>query len=347
MGETPNRCSCGAADAPTALFAIEAVSPPARARLMRCAACGSLYPDRLAAEGAYRDYYTGTAPRAGWRRWVRAIGDRTRRDYLDRATPTGARRILDFGCGGGGYLARIAHASRACFGSDAIKPARSDAAWIWLEPEAVADAAPFDWITLGHVLEHLDDPRATIARLAATLSPQGGLWIATPNADSFLFRRAGAAARDVDYPRHREIFSRAGLARLLAQAGLAVEFRSAPRVNAVLNTLTTVTNIARNAGTPRRWRVATATRTLWALALHLLAIRSRRDRESPELVAVCHAAGKPRAPSFGHRAASTRTWFARGPLDPRLEIGQGESNPRFVGRPTCRNQPSRTDVARS
>ena len=288
MNGTPNRCSCGAEEPATSQFDIESVPPPAGVRLMRCPTCGSLYPDRLPiGGGAYRDYYTLAPPRAGWRRWTRAVADSTRRAYVDRATPSGARRVLDFGCGAGDFLTRATAEGRACFGTDLTAPGRSATSWVWLDLDQVASAAPFDWITLGHVLEHVNEPASLVGRLAAMLTPGGGLWIATPNADSFVFRVAGAGARDVDYPRHREIFARAGLQRLLATAGLNAAFTSPPRINAVLNVLTTARTIRRSAGRSQFRRAADIARTILALLAHLLKPRDRRDQESPELVAVC------------------------------------------------------------
>jgi SAM-dependent methyltransferase len=261
-----------------------------RGRLMRCEACGSLYPDRFPAPDAlaavYGGYYTGRGRRHALRAWLGRLG---RRRYLERHTPAGAGRILDFGCGGGAFLARmaIARPTALLFGTDRIRPRGPVVGHVWLDPEDLGRAAPADWITLGHVLEHVTAPAELVARLAKILGPGGGLWIATPNADSFLFRTAGAWARDVDFPRHREIFSRRGLRRLLADAGLGVSFTPAPRVNAVLNTLSTIGNILRDRELPRARRLLRACATLLALARHCLSGRQRREGESPELIAIC------------------------------------------------------------
>ncbi|MEO8926959.1 MAG: methyltransferase domain-containing protein [Caulobacteraceae bacterium] len=261
--------------------------------MVRCEDCGALYPDAWpaddgAARAIYAGYYTAPRRRCPWRAWFRRLTDWTRRPYLDRGAPADARTILDYGCGAGDYLARFA--DRAGFGTDLIAPETGAVAFTWLAPGEIGKAAPFDWITLGHVLEHLAEPAAVLARLAARLAPGGGLWIATPNADSFLFTAAGPCARDIDFPRHREIFSRRGMERLAAGAGLTCQFASPPRLNAVLNTAATVRNILRDSERGVAVRAGLALRTLLALAVHLAEARPSRDRDSPELIAICRRA---------------------------------------------------------
>lgn|GEM_PF-6753573 len=287
-----NACSCPGPTPARVLFEIRDLNFAAtrvRSRMVRCEACGALYPRDIptddAARSAYAGYYTVAKPRGRLRRWLRSLMERTRRRYLDRGTPAEARRILDYGCGAGGYLARFA--GRACFGSDLTPPTDKPIAFAWLDVDAIDAAAPFDWITLGHVLEHLAKPADTLSRLAAALSPAGGLWIATPNADSFLFAVAGPWARDVDFPRHREIFSRRGLGRLAAEAGLICQFASPPHLNAVLNTASTLRNILRDRDGGWAARIGAAVRTVLALTIHLAKGRPARDRDSPELIVIC------------------------------------------------------------
>lgn len=207
-----NRCSCDDNPSAVSLFRIRDLNfraTPQESNLMRCVACGALYPDIFPAAAsigeAYREYYTEPQGRAPWRASLRKLVDRSRSDYLDRRTPRAARRILDYGSGAGDYLARMA---RFCAKSDLVGADRGEAPgsslpYTWLGLEGIASVPRFDWVTLGHVLEHVDDPGRLLTNLATVLEPDGGLWIATPNACSFLFEAAGAWARDVDFPRHR------------------------------------------------------------------------------------------------------------------------------------------------
>ena len=290
-GWIDNACCCGAT-AGSVLFVARDVNggaTDASGEIRACAACCGLFPARFvvadAAVEAYRGYYTRRAARSAWRNGARRAMNAARRRYLDRHTPSGARRLLDFGCGGGDYLTRMAveHPALDLYGTDAFEPARTDA-FAWIAADAVAASGPFDWITLGHVLEHLPDPAATLALLAECLTPDGALWIATPNAQSFIIKTAGPWARDIDFPRHRQIFSRAGLERLLAEAGLRADYHPAPRLNAVLNAAATLSVIARDSGGSEAARAAAAFRTVAGLIGHLA---WPRLATAPEWVAVC------------------------------------------------------------
>lgn len=294
----PNRCSCGTGVAPETLFAVADVNlgtVAESATLMRCPACGGLFPDRVPAPGsvaeAYGRYYTlAEGDAVSWvRSGARALLDRSRQAYLGREVPGGAARVLDFGCGSGAWLRalRRRRPGTHLFGTDLAGPAGDAEGFHWLSPDTIETAAPFDWITLGHVLEHHPDPPALIRRLAACLAPGGGMWIATPSAGGFLIAAAGPWARDIDFPRHREILSRAGLAGLVAGAGLAATFRSPPRINAVLNALHTLGLLCRNRGLGPRQRVVLTGSILTRLLVHVVAPGTSQDRVSPELVVVC------------------------------------------------------------
>jgi len=288
MDGAPNRCSCGTEAAAARLFEVTSPTSSARSTVLRCGACGSLFPETLpATPEAERLYDIGPEKRAPWRRAARRLLDMTRARYVDRETPATATRILDFGCGAGGYLAGVALEGREMFGVDPIEPSETGEAWRWIRVEEIERFGPFDWITLGHVLEHLDQPARVISRLRALLAPGGGLWIATPNAESFIFGAAGGAARDIDYPRHREVFARAGLEQLLGAAGLSMTFVSPPRVNAVLNVATTAGQIIGGSRPRRPGRLITLARLWLALVRHLLMSRRCRDAQSPELIVLC------------------------------------------------------------
>lgn len=246
------------------------------AEAVRCSSCGSIYPDRFPDEdslsSAYARYYTFRPRALGLKA---RIADAVRRRYLDREAPdTGD--VLDYGCGSGAYLARLAKTRPATrrFGTDLFR-SNSAHGFTWVDRSA---RRQFRHITLGHVLEHVRDPAKLIAELAERLEPGGTLWVATPNAKSFLFDAFGPYARDTDFPRHRVVLSKSALAEIASRAGLRVTWRRPPLLNAVLNAKSCARNVVRH-GTSSRVRVLVRAAAVCAAGVF-------RPERQPELVAL-------------------------------------------------------------
>lgn len=291
-----NSCCCGTEDAQESLFAARDLNFGAtteQSAIVRCTRCGSIFPTSSPAPDsigeAYRGYYT--APRTVRRKGIiKALLNLTRRDYMNRSLPRGNIRLLDFGCGNGDYLreARARLRSASCFGTDAVHPGdRAVKHFTWVPLDRLSDCPKgYDWITASHVVEHLPDPISTLGVLTHLLNPGGAIWISTPNAESFLITAFGARARDIDFPRHRLVFSRNLLVSLLGKAGLAVTEHNPPRLNAVLNFTSCAKNVVRDKSLSRGEKVALLAKGTVHLALHLVKFGSRRKAESPELVLI-------------------------------------------------------------
>jgi 2-polyprenyl-3-methyl-5-hydroxy-6-metoxy-1,4-benzoquinol methylase len=72
---------------------------------------------------------------------------------------------------------------------------------------------------MSHVLEHLHDPSAALAKCRRALAPGGHLWIATPNLESAGHELFGRDRLHLDPPRHLVLFARDTLDRLLTRCG--------------------------------------------------------------------------------------------------------------------------------
>ncbi|MFZ4516261.1 MAG: methyltransferase domain-containing protein [Acidimicrobiia bacterium] len=91
----------------------------------------------------------------------------------------------------------------------------------------------FDAIVLSHVLEHVEDAGAALARIKQWLRPGGFLFAATPNALSF-HRQVGVIAGDLDDEHelnaadrsigHRRVFDGSSLRALFTAAALEVHY---------------------------------------------------------------------------------------------------------------------------
>lgn len=89
--------------------------------------------------------------------------------------------------------------------------------------ETLDPNASFDLILLNQVLEHLEDPSATVAILAARLKPGGRLIINVPNFASWQARFGGRCWFHLDPPRHLHHFSSPALTALAGRHRLEIE----------------------------------------------------------------------------------------------------------------------------
>ncbi len=201
--------------------------------IWECLDCGLVYLGQAAQRSS--DFYADsgmhgdTAPDA--RAWLRE-GERDdwRRAQFLAAKMIG-RRVLDFGCGAGGFLA---HARVGAASVTGIEPERRLVGHFQsLGLEVVGgldDLEPdrrFDLITAFHVVEHLPDPRKTLRELSGRLvDGRSELVVEVPAASDALLTLYGsrAFAEFTYWSCHLYLFTAATLRRLGEEAGLRVNF---------------------------------------------------------------------------------------------------------------------------
>ncbi|MBF0214355.1 MAG: class I SAM-dependent methyltransferase, partial [Magnetococcales bacterium] len=131
--------------------------------------------------------------------------------------------ILDVGCGTGGLLLKLRREGfRNLLGTDPFLTAPLDhgnGVRILAEPlERISGR--FELIMLHHVLEHMPDQQATLARLVERLTPGGGVLLRIPVANSYAHRRYGIHWMAWDPPRHLYLHTVESLHRLARDHGL-------------------------------------------------------------------------------------------------------------------------------
>lgn len=205
-------------------------SLPGTFLLRRCAHCGTVVT--AGAAPSFDDAHDGGSyatrrPRgSGLAQPLLHAFDRQRLRLLARH---GARsgRLLDAGAGRGRFVAAARDAGWDAGGmepaSRGVEAAR-DVYGVELQQAGIDDAGvpqgSVDAITLWHVLEHVEDPRATLGTLREWLRPGGLVLVGVPNVTSLQARVGGERWFHLDVPRHRTHFSPRGLARAAEAAGL-------------------------------------------------------------------------------------------------------------------------------
>jgi SAM-dependent methyltransferase len=208
---------------------------------VRCAECGHIYlnprPKRSAIGVIYPESYGAYQAKFSRSSALLArVRDRVLRKRFERALsalPEGAS-VLDIGCGDGHLLLGL-HRIRPdlrLFGLDfRFHPdvrERLQSRGVTLLTASLEDAdlgsARFDAVLMNQLIEHLWELRPGLRKIARALKEGGKLAIETPNTDGFDRRwfRSGLWG-GYYFPRHLNLFSRAGLDRILTEEGFRVE----------------------------------------------------------------------------------------------------------------------------
>jgi len=119
--------------------------------------------------------------------WLKATDadDQRRFDMLRLLLPN--KRILDFGCGAGGFLTKAQSLAGAVSGVEVEQRVRLHwGARLTIHPDLQAAGGQYDLITAFHVIEHLLDPRDTLKALANMLAKNGRLVLEVPSASDAL-----------------------------------------------------------------------------------------------------------------------------------------------------------------
>ena len=184
----------------------------------------------------------------------------------------GSGRLLDVGCNEGRNLVFYRHAGFKPEGLElnahAAEAARRRGFMVYETDLAhLTPSLPFDRLVLSNVLEHMLDPRATVAEIRRLLVPGGEVWISLPNRRSWQRRLFGRRWVNWHVPFHISHFDADSLTRLLKESGFAVvSLRNiSPALWMAQSTITTLFP-----GRPRAHRSAPLLGALMLLARGLL-----------------------------------------------------------------------------
>ncbi len=177
--------------------------------LWKCPRCASIHNiDPVDFADLYRDY-----PLNQRRLDVFARG--TLRNLLRRLERAGLAKdasILDYGCGNGVFIDYLRQRGYTdVHGYDPHVPAFAR------HPEG-----RFDCVVANDVIEHVADPRATIADFAALVRPGGMLYIGTADSEPVRMDDLEPHLMRLHQPFHRVIVTERSLHRLAAETGYAM-----------------------------------------------------------------------------------------------------------------------------
>jgi 2-polyprenyl-3-methyl-5-hydroxy-6-metoxy-1,4-benzoquinol methylase len=155
---------------------------------------------------------------------ARVIQDDLR--YLPKIREGTRPRLLDVGCGNGGFLKVAAQGGWQAFGCDPdpkVEEFVSKESNVFIRVGGhevfLDEAGSFDIVTSSHVIEHVHDPIHELKGLFQLLKPGGFLYLDTPNIGSFGHQFWSKYWLGLDAPRHLTLPSRSILEDLLQRLG--------------------------------------------------------------------------------------------------------------------------------
>ena len=149
--------------------------------------------------------------------------DQRRFDMVKAMLPN--KRLLDFGCGAGGFLRLARNLTADVTGIELETRVRDHwAGKIKIVPSVDVAGGGHDLITAFHVIEHLQDPRAMLVSLAGLLKPNGRMIVEVPSANDVLLTLfdCDAFQRFTYWSQHLFLFNTSTLEMLARQSGLRV-----------------------------------------------------------------------------------------------------------------------------
>ena len=138
------------------------------------------------------------------------------------------KSILDFGCGGGGFLLKIKDSCSKCDGLEKdrafVKIMTEQGFKIYNDIDELTEK--YDIITLFHVLEHLKDPKDMLNKLSKHLNSGGQIIIEVPQSNDALLSmyKCKAFTEFTYWGCHLFLFNNFTLNKVIQDAGLNVDY---------------------------------------------------------------------------------------------------------------------------
>ena len=201
-------------------------------KILRCSSCGLVFlesfehiDDKFYSQSKMRDLDLN-------KEWQSHIND-CFTDDLRRAEFLRPliinKSVLDFGCGGGGFLLKIKDFALTCEGiekDEYFKQILANNNGIKIYDDVDDCSRKFDFITMFHVLEHLKDPKSTLGKLSKLLNNGGNIFIEVPNADDALLKlfKNKPFSEFTYWSCHLYLFNNYSLRKLIEATGLKINY---------------------------------------------------------------------------------------------------------------------------
>lgn len=156
-----------------------------------------------------------------WDTWVNQTEVDNERRFQQLAALCAGKKVLEFGCGNGGFLRKIKNVAAHVAGIELMDEARKRLQEEGIAVSKLPNHEQYDVICMFNVIEHLNDPDEVLKRLRKQLHTGGIFVCETCNADDALITRYHCEAfEDFTYwSEHVFLFNSETLEKLLLRNG--------------------------------------------------------------------------------------------------------------------------------
>lgn len=136
------------------------------------------------------------------------------------------KKVLDFGCGNGGFLMNAKNTASYVAGIDLDKSLaehfQNEEIKLYSNIDDIEEK--FDIITMFHVIEHLDKPDEVLTQLSSKLNKGGKIIIETPNSDDALLKlyKSKAFSKFTYWSCHLYLFNEKTLSKVIKKTDLKI-----------------------------------------------------------------------------------------------------------------------------
>lgn len=196
-------------------------------KILECICCGLVTLSSLEhiQKGFYEDSGMHGSEPASMDAWLKDTDwdDQRRFDSVKALLPN--KKLLDFGCGAGGFLNKSRQLAASVQGIELelrVQKYWHEKITIYANMESAGGG--YDLITAFHVVEHLPDPVAILKILAAKLSKNGRMIVEVPSSDDALLTLYDSSAFQhfTYWSQHLFLFNAETLGILAKKAGFRV-----------------------------------------------------------------------------------------------------------------------------
>ena len=138
---------------------------------------------------------------------------------LRNSRSVGQLRVLDVGCGAGGFVKIARHLGYQAEGIDPHLPPHCEDEGLWRATPDKLPTAAYDAVFLLNVAEHLVAPRRLLSDVRRLLRPGGVLFISCPYGESWALRMYGARWVHLALDEHLLFWTPGSLGRMLKSVG--------------------------------------------------------------------------------------------------------------------------------